>query len=81
MSQNNVEYFCELEHHDWFYAMSDDHQVWRKGQSAEERLRGLATTDAVKKQMWDSWCDWRSALMGGRDIARPQLGQFTEQAA
>ena len=78
---NNAEYFKRLEHHDWFFAMSDDHEVWRKGQAVEDSLRSWSSTDTEKKRMWDSWCDWRIALMNGRDIARPQLGQFTEQTA
>lgn len=78
---NNAEYFKRLEHHDWFYMMADDNTTWRAGMDAERKLAAEAESDAEKKRMWDSWCDWRSALMNGRDIARPQLGQFTEQAA
>ena len=30
-----------LKHHDWFYAYSDDHRVWRKGQDVEDNIDRL----------------------------------------
>jgi hypothetical protein len=29
----------KLEYHDWYYMMSDDHNVWNRGIEAEEHLR------------------------------------------
>lgn len=30
-----------LERHDWYYAYSDDHRVWKAGVNEEKKLQGL----------------------------------------
>ena len=35
------EFAQKVKSHDWYYAYSDDHRVWRKGQSEIEVLRRM----------------------------------------
>lgn len=35
---NLDEYKNALRHHDWFYAYSDDHSVWKKGSAIAKAL-------------------------------------------
>ena len=39
------EFQALLDQHDWHYAMSDDSQVYYKGQKAESALEEIANTD------------------------------------
>lgn len=39
-----TEFYDQLERHDWYHAMSDDHRVWQQGQAA--RLVLSETADA-----------------------------------
>lgn len=32
----------ELDGHDWYYAFSDDHNVWRRGQAHADGIKKLA---------------------------------------
>ena len=43
MNHENCEatLFERLTRHDWYYAYSDDHRVWKAGLSEEKKLRGL----------------------------------------
>ena len=34
-----AEFGSKLKTHDWYYAYSDDHRVWRRGNEASGRLR------------------------------------------
>lgn len=34
-----AEFGSKLKNHDWYYAYSDDHSVWKRGQAASARLR------------------------------------------
>tara|TARA_B100000131_G_scaffold263311_1_gene260088 strand:+ start:948 stop:1298 length:351 start_codon:yes stop_codon:yes gene_type:complete len=36
---NRSEFGSKLKTHDWYYAYSDDHSVWRRGRDASARLR------------------------------------------
>lgn len=36
------EYYKELEKHDWFYRMTDDHRVWQIGKKASARIVRLS---------------------------------------
>jgi hypothetical protein len=33
------EFYDLCEKHDWYHAMSDDHRVWRAGESSMDRLK------------------------------------------
>lgn len=37
-----AEFYRELERHDWFHAMSDDHRVWASGDTDWRRLESIA---------------------------------------
>lgn len=57
---NKLEEFKELlSHHDWYYMMSDDHRIWKKGQAYLAKVSGcaysLSEEDFEKaKEHWDS---------------------------
>jgi hypothetical protein len=36
------EFWDLCENHDWYFAMSDDHGVWRRGQANIDRLSAIA---------------------------------------
>ena len=36
------EFYTVLANHDWYYQYSDDHRVWRNGQSNFDRIRMLS---------------------------------------
>ena len=59
---NIQEFYDELEKHDWFYAYSDDHRVWKKGADNRMRLLRLISEngeqfeklyDDFAKYIWD----------------------------
>ena len=37
-----VEYFKELQRHDWYYEYSDDHKGWEKGKNNLKRIQAVA---------------------------------------
>ncbi len=39
-----LELYNELERHDWFHMMSDDHSVWKRGAADASRLVAIAPT-------------------------------------
>lgn len=47
------EYERQLRAHDWWYAMSDDHRVFTKGDAEQKRLRQLANSDAAYRVLYD----------------------------
>lgn len=49
------EFIGQLSHHDWYYAYSDDHSVWRRGETAQARLEHKAKSDPIYKQAYDIW--------------------------
>lgn len=53
-----------LKAYDWYYAMSDDHGVWRSGEDQrahlEQLMETLAKTDGERVQeMYDKASPWR----------------------
>lgn len=38
-----------LKAHDWYYAFSDDHSVWTRGERERNTLRGIAKSDPLAK--------------------------------
>ena len=42
-----VEYFKELQRHDWYYEYSDDHKVWEKGKNNLKRIQAVAQESEV----------------------------------
>lgn len=47
-----------LDKHDWFHAMSDDHSVWVRGHSNEQRLRGHAHSIEGGEQLFRAFNDY-----------------------
>ena len=50
-----------LKNHDWYYRMSDDHFVWKRGEAAKDKLNEFLknkATDAHKRiyTKWYLWC-------------------------
>tara|TARA_A100000164_G_scaffold301265_1_gene276390 strand:+ start:58 stop:393 length:336 start_codon:yes stop_codon:yes gene_type:complete len=41
MQDNKLTLMQRLKRHDWYYAYSDDHRVWKSGLNEERRLNGL----------------------------------------
>jgi len=43
-----------LKSHDWWHMMSDDHRVWRAGESSMEKIKSLLdkVDDATGKELW-----------------------------
>jgi len=39
-----AEFYDQLDRHDWYYAMSDDHRCWQRGEAERKRLDELAAT-------------------------------------
>ena len=53
-----VEYFKELQGHDWYYEYSDDHSVWTKGRNKRHQLQALAQESEVMLRMYNDYADF-----------------------
>jgi len=49
------EFDSMLKNFDWYYNMSDDNRVWRAGESANARIREVAKTSDVHKELYEVW--------------------------
>jgi len=49
------EFDTMLKNFDWYYNMSDDHRVWRAGEAANARIREVAKTSDVHKELYEFW--------------------------
>lgn len=47
---NLVEFKTALANHDWYYYFSDDHSVWLRGESQNNKLFNVATNGNVEFQ-------------------------------
>ena len=65
-------YVSLLKSHDWYYAMSDDHGVWRKGSDARMNLMNLQKTLDPDGSIWNKHCAKGCELQ-----IRPKLNQKT----
>ena len=67
------DYFDRCEAHDWYFEMSDDHSVWRRGLAADAALRAEAKTDAAKQAILDGWAKhmFTGQPWGNERAARP----------
>jgi len=57
-------YEKQLKHFDWWYEMSDDHSVWKRGCDASWHLKNLykeaLAHDQVRaKTLWDQYCPYK----------------------
>jgi hypothetical protein len=55
---NLVEYFKELQSHDWYYEYSDDHSVWTRGKNNSRRLQSAAQENEVMLRMYKDYADY-----------------------
>jgi hypothetical protein len=55
---NLVEYFKELQSHDWYYEYSDDHSVWTKGKNNLGRLQAAAQENEAMLRMYNDYADY-----------------------
>jgi len=53
-----LEYFQELERHDWYYNYSDDHTVWERGNRNAHRLQAIAAEDQLLGRMYADYSKW-----------------------
>jgi hypothetical protein len=65
------EFYAELQRHDWTYAMSDDHSVWRRGTENAQRLFSLARGKPVWEKLYE---DYKDFAWGKRETA-PEIPQ------
>jgi len=58
------EYYDKLRHHDWYYAYSDDHRVWSRGNENAQRLRDIADTHGPEyKRLYE---EYRASVHDGK---------------
>lgn len=73
------EYYTMLEKADWTYAMSDDHSVWRRGDSAMSKLvsisrqspEHLTMFNAMKEHYWSNPV-MKDGVYMGREKPKPE---------
>ena len=56
-------------HHDWYYMMSDDHGVWRRGKAAKGRLYAAFKNHPDQeeaKRIWDEYAPQDFSYFDGR---------------
>lgn len=55
---NLQDYYDLLEQHDWYYIFSDDHKVYEKGKSNQDKLVDLAEENGPKfKELYKAFGD------------------------
>jgi hypothetical protein len=47
-------YIDDLQHHDWYYNFSDDHQAWKIGSDTYHRLIETAKSIDQEFQIWNT---------------------------
>ncbi len=48
------QFFADCSAFDWYYNFSDDHSVWKRGESGIRTLKGRITSDK-RQQIFDDW--------------------------
>ena len=61
----------ELRAHDWYYAFSDAHHVFKAGRASEERLSKEAKGSPYKTKMFDEIKRYSNAVVAGKNPTRP----------
>lgn len=86
MTTSLSDYYSQLEQFDWFYAMSDDNSVWRRGSAKNAELLETAKESPEHKKLYDDykahmWSEWHTKPDGsydydkGRKIPKPAVPQ------
>jgi hypothetical protein len=47
-------YIDDLQHHDWYYNFSDDHQAWMLGSATQSRLLETAKSIDPTFEIWNT---------------------------
>jgi tyrosine-protein phosphatase YwqE len=66
------EFYKLLEKHDWFYFMSDDHSVYKKGAKEAEELFALAKNNDYFRKLYDGYCEWADSFINGGKVEKPK---------
>lgn len=75
---NRIEFYRRLQNHDWFYNMSDDQSVWRRGEAAEaELLREIAKHEELQPLMTRFCLARKKALEEGAPAEWPTFHEIT----
>jgi hypothetical protein len=62
---------CEA--HDWWYEMSDDHSVWKRGRAARDQLHKDAQRSEVHKAIYQGFIDYNNALVkDDKSVRKPE---------
>jgi len=61
------EYYAMLKAHDWFYMMSDDYKVDRKGRISHNHILELAKTSTEFEKMYDAFSDHYLSVIRGTE--------------
>lgn len=51
------DYIAHLKRFDWYYAYSDDHGVWLRGERAKKELQSIAKSDPLAQRAYDAVCN------------------------
>jgi hypothetical protein len=62
-------FYDELMRHDWFYDRSDDHTVWKKGESVASHLQRVARTSSEHQALYRQIQAYQT---GPRDTVKPE---------
>lgn len=52
------EYWDKLNCHDWYYQFSDDHRIWRNGETVNKQLAAIANQSPEHMALWDGFSKW-----------------------
>jgi predicted deacetylase len=60
---------------DWYYHMSDDHRVWRAGETARAKIVAAAKTSAEHRELYEFWSKhyFSGAPWGTENFTREML--------
>lgn len=53
-----ADFYDACEAFDWFYEMSDDSQVWRRGEVVRRALMSHAPEGSENRAIWRAWVDY-----------------------
>lgn len=49
------EFFQACEYFDWYFEMSDDHRIWKRGVARMQELKKEAAQDAMKQSILEAF--------------------------
>jgi hypothetical protein len=78
-TQQQIEdYFQLLERHDWFYAYSDDHRVWLKGEEERKELERRRDEDrsGVLYRMYFAYAAFMNSGHSTTHVLKPRVEDY-----